>query len=92
MANYQAKKEMEQKDTLTLLLEKALKNTENEKNTTVRAKIAEPILYSENNIKNNDDLAEVIALPKAVGSEEVDWSKGIERLKKWKEENENIVF
>ena len=92
VANYQAKKEMEQKDTLTLLLEKAIKNTENEKNTTVRAKIAEPILYSENNIKNNDDLAEVIALPKAVGSEEVDWSKGIERLKKWKEENENIIF
>ena len=66
--------------------------TENEKNNTVRAKIAEPILYSESNIKNNDDLAEVIALPKAVGSEKVDWSKGIERLKKWKEENENIVF
>ena len=92
VANYQAKKEMEQKDTLTLLLEKAIKNTENEKNTTVRAKIAEPILYSESNIKNNDDLAEVIALPKAVGSEKVDWSKGIERLKKWKEENENIIF
>ena len=92
VANYQAKKEMEQKDTLTLLLEKAIKNTENEKNNTVRAKIAEPILYSENNIKNNDDLAEVVALPKAVGSEKVDWSKGIERLKKWKEENENIVF
>lgn len=90
VANYQAKKEMEQKDALTLLLEKAIQNTENEQNATVRAKITQPILYNENNIKNNDDLAEVVALPKAAGSEEIDWAKGIERLKKWKEENENF--
>ena len=83
---------MEQKDALTLLLEKAIQNTENEENATVRAKITQPILYNENNVKNNDDLAEVVALPKAAGSEEIDWAKGIERLKKWKEENENFVF
>ena len=80
MANYKAKKEMEQKDALTMLLEKALK--EENQNKTVIPKITQPVFYSKNQIKNTDDTAEVVALPNVAGGEGIDWSKGIERLKK----------
>ena len=86
--NYKAKKEMEQKDALTMLLEKALK--EESQNKTVIPKITQPVFYNENQIKNTDDTAEVVALPNVAGGEGIDWSKGIERLKKVKELENNL--
>ena len=88
VANYKAKKEMEQKDALTMLLEKALK--EENQNKTVIPKITQPVFYNENQIKNTDDTAEVVALPNVAGGEGIDWSKGIERLKKVKELENNL--
>lgn len=88
VANYKAKKEMEQKDALTMLLEKALK--EESQNKTVIPKITQPVFYNENQIKNTDDTAEVVALPNVAGGEGIDWSKGIERLKKVKELENNL--
>ena len=88
VANYKAKKEMEQKDALTMLLEKALK--EENQNKTVIPKITQPVFYSKNQIKNTDDTAEVVALPNVAGGEGIDWSKGIERLKKVKELENNL--
>ena len=88
VANYKAKKEMEQKDALTMLLEKALK--EESQNKPVIPKITQPIFYNENQIKNTGDTTEVVALPKAAGGEGIDWSKGIERLKKVKELENNL--
>ncbi len=88
VANYKAKKEMEQKDALTMLLEKALK--EESQNKPVIPKITQPVFYSENQIKNTDDTAEVVALPNVAGREGIDWSKGIERLKKVKELENNL--
>ncbi len=88
VANYKAKKEMEQKDALTMLLEKALK--EESQNKPVIPKITQPVFYNENQIKNTDNTAEVVALPKAAGGEGIDWSKGIERLKKVKELENNL--
>ncbi len=88
VANYKAKKEMEQKDALTMLLEKALK--EENQNKTVIPKITQPVFYSKNQIKNTDDTAEVVALPNVAGGEGIDWSKGIEKLKKVKELENNL--
>ena len=88
VANYKAKKEMEQKDALTMLLEKALK--EESQNKPVIPKITQPVFYNENQIKNTDDTAEVVALPNVAGGEGIDWSKGIERLKKVKELENNL--
>ena len=88
VANYKAKKEMEQKDALTMLLEKALK--EENQNKTVIPKITQPVFYNENQIKNTDDTAEVVALPNVAGGEGIDWTKGIERLKKVKELENNL--
>ena len=86
VANYKAKKEMEQKDALTMLLEKALK--EESQNKPVIPKITQPVFYNENQIKNTDDTAEVVSLPNVAGGEGINWSKGIERLKEWKKEKE----
>lgn len=86
VANYKAKIEMEQKDALTLLLEKALK--EESQNKPVIPKITQPVFYSENQIKNTGDTTEVVSLPNVAGGEGIDWSKGIERLKEWKKEKE----
>ncbi len=88
VANYKAKKEMEQKDALTMLLEKALK--EENQNKTVIPKITQPVFYNENQIKNTDDTAEVVALPNVAGGEGIDWTKGIEKLKKVKELENNL--
>ena len=88
VANYKAKKEMEQKDALTMLLEKALK--EESQNKPVIPKITQPVFYSENQIKNTGDTTEVVALPNVAGGEGIDWSKGIERLKKVKELENNL--
>ncbi len=88
VANYKAKKEMEQKDALTMLLEKALK--EENQNKTVIPKITQPVFYSKNQIKNTDDTAEVVALPNVAGGEGIDWTKGIEKLKKVKELENNL--
>ena len=86
IANYKAKAEIEQKDALTLLLEKALK--EESQNKPVIPKITQPVFYSENQIKNTGDTTEVVSLPNVAGGEGIDWSKGIERLKEWKKEKE----
>ena len=88
VANYKAKKEMEQKDALTMLLEKALK--EENQNKTVIPKITQPVFYNENQIKNTGDTTEVVALPNVAGGEGIDWTKGIERLKKVKELENNL--
>ncbi len=88
VANYKAKKEMEQKDALTMLLEKALK--EESQNKPVIPKITQPVFYNENQIKNTDDTAEVVALPNVAGGEGIDWTKGIEKLKKVKELENNL--
>ena len=88
VANYKAKKEMEQKDALTMLLEKALK--EESQNKPVIPKITQPVFYSKNQIKNTDDTAEVVALPNVAGGEGIDWTKGIEKLKKVKELENNL--
>ncbi len=85
VANYKAKKEMEEKDSLTMLLEKALKNQESQDNRMI-PKVIEPIRIKE------EKATEVEALPKAAGGEKIDWSKGIERLKEWKKEKENHYF
>lgn len=86
VANYKAKIEMEQKDALTLLLEKALK--EESQNKPVIPQITQPVFYSENQIKNAGDTTEVVSLPNVAGGEGINWSKGIERLKEWKKEKE----
>ena len=78
IANYKAKAEMEEKDALTMLFEKALKKKEAQNNTII-PKVTEPIRIKEENT------TETASLPKAVGGERIDWAKGIERLKKWKE-------
>ena len=88
VANYKAKKEMEQKDALTMLLEKALK--EESQNKPVIPKITQPVFYNENQIKNTGDTTEVVALPNVAGGEGIDWTKGIERLKKVKELENNL--
>jgi len=36
----------------------------------------------------NENAGEIVALPNVAGGEGIDWSKGIERLKQWKEEKE----
>lgn len=68
-----------------MLLEKALKNKENQDNHII-PKVIEPIRIKE------EKVTEVDALPKAAGGEKIDWSKGIERLKEWKKEKENHYF
>ncbi len=85
IATNQAKKEIQEKDALSLLLQKAIK--EESVDSAITPKIIEPVQSKEKSIKENQ-AGEVIALPKAVGGEGLDWAKGIERLKKWKEAKE----
>ena len=82
VAKYQAKKEMEQKTAFSLLLESALQNTES---TPLQPKVTKPIFYHEKEDKK-DNMAEVLAMPKAAGSEyQIDWDIVINRRKKLKE-------
>ncbi len=82
VANYQVKKEMEEKNAFSLLFQSALEHTES---TPLHPKIAEPIFYQEE-IKKRDGFAEVVEMPKAVGNEyQIDWKVVNNRLKKVKE-------